>query len=321
MRWATCAACRQRNRRLRTIAYLTILCAPAHASDLIPGRMETKLIPHALEYTVLLPDGYQSSTEPLPLLLVLHGGDADTAFLSKLRVVIDGCWAAGSLPKVIAVTPNADRSFYMDYRDGSQKWETLLTGPYLEHLRKTYKILPGRNVYVMGPSMGGMGSLRLAFKHLDIFAGLASLEPAIDPVFHWKDVLPRHRFYRPMEVLESIFGRPVDAGYWEANNPASIVVSNPARIRDSGMAIYLDVGDQDSFGLTEAAEFMHQVLLQNQIQHEYHLVHGADHVGRTLHPREAEALEFLGRAIHPPPPDPVVEQLRKTLEPLKKKLQ
>jgi len=293
----------------------------AMASELVPGRMETNLIPHALEYTVLLPDGYDSKSEPLPLLFVLHGGDGDTAFLSKLRVVIDGRWSAGTLPKLIAVTPNADRSFYMDYRDGTQKWETLLTGPFLEHLRQTYKILPGRNVYVMGPSMGGMGSLRLGFKHPDIFAGLAALEPAIDPVLHWKDVQPRHRFYRPMEVLEAIFGKPVDAAYWEANNPASIVVRDSARIRGSGIAIYLDCGDQDSYGLAEAAEYLHQLLLQHQVQHEYHLVHGADHVGRTLRPREAEALEFLGHVIHPPPPDPVVEQLRKTLEPLRKKLQ
>jgi S-formylglutathione hydrolase len=304
---------------MRYVLGLVLALVPAAASELVTGRMETKLIPHALEYTVLLPDGYQPS-EPLPLVYVLHGGDGDTGFLSKVRVVFDKCWAEG-LPKLIAVTPNADRSFYMDYRDGSQKWETLLTGPFLEHLRGKYKILPGRNVYVMGPSMGGMGSLRLGLKHPDIFAGLAALEPAIDPVLHWKDVLPRHRFYRPMEVLESIFGKPIDAAYWEENNPASIVVSSAARIRDSAIAIYLDCGDQDSFGLAEAAEYLHQTLLQHQIPHEYHLVHGADHVGRTLHPREAEALEFLGRAIHPLGPDPVVEQLRKALEPLRKKMQ
>jgi S-formylglutathione hydrolase len=308
-------------RRAVVVVANMIALAPAAASELVTAQMQTNLLPHPLQYTVLLPDGYDPTGPPLPLLFLLHGGTGDNGFLTNVRAVVDSRWAAGSLPKLIAVTPNAERSFYMDFRDGSQKWETLLTGPFLDHLRKTYRIAAGRNVYVMGPSMGGMGSLRLAFKHPDIFAGLAALEPAVDPVFHWKDVLPRHKFYRPQEVLEFIYGKPIDAAYWEANNPASIVNANPDRIRAAGLSIYLDCGDEDSFGLDEAAEFMHQLLLKNRIKHEYHLVHGADHVGRTLRPREAEALDFLGRAINPPPPDPIADQLRKTLAPLREKAQ
>jgi S-formylglutathione hydrolase len=53
--------------------------------------------------------------------------------------------------------------------------------------------------------------------------------------------------------------------------------------------------------------------------HEYHIVHGADHVGRTLVPRITEALQFFARVLNPPPPDPTVDAARKMLEPAKKK--
>jgi hypothetical protein len=47
--------------------------------------------------------------------------------------------------------------------------------------------------------------------------------------------------------------------------------------------------------------------------HEYHIVDGADHVGRTLAPRTAEALQFFTKVLNPPGPDPVAEQARKTI--------
>jgi S-formylglutathione hydrolase len=63
---------------------------------------------------------------------------------------------------------------------------------------------------------------------------------------------------------------------------------------------------------------LHRILWDQKIAHEYHLVRGADHVGRTIRPRAMEALEFLARHLKAPPPDPEVEAARKRLEPLKK---
>jgi hypothetical protein len=45
------------------------------------------------------------------------------------------------------------------------------------------------------------------------------------------------------------------------------------------------------------------------------MVHGADHVGRTLPARINEALEFLGRALNPPGPDASAEGFRKRMAP------
>ena len=291
----------------------------ANASQLIEGKIETKLVPSPVEYNALLPDGYEAAKEPLPLLLFLHGGGGDRSFLTRLRSAIDEMWKSGTLPPMVLVTPSASRSFYMDYRDGSQKWESFMIGPFLDHLRQTYKVTRQRKgTLLFGISMGGLGGLRLAFKYPDKFEAVAVLEPGIDPALKWKEVKPRNRFYRSDELMQTIFGQPFDEAYWESNNPASIAVASAEKIRASGLGIYIDVGDQDSFNIHEGTEFIHRLLWDYKIPHEYHLVRGADHVGRTIRPRTVEALEFLTRVLIPPPSDPEAEALKQRLEPMKR---
>src|ERR1700730_14631720 len=120
-----------------------IFCAAgptADASQLVEAKFETKLVPGPVEYNALFPDGYETIKQPLPLLLFLHGGGGEPSFLSRMRASIDEMWKSGALPKMVIVTPSAARSFYMDYKDGSQKWESFIAGPFLEHLRQAYRV-------------------------------------------------------------------------------------------------------------------------------------------------------------------------------------
>jgi S-formylglutathione hydrolase len=251
--------------------------------------------------------------------LFLLGGGGDRSFLSRLRPAIDEMWKSKSLAPMVVVTPSASRSFYMDYKDGSQKWESFIIGPFLDHLRKTYKVTQERKgTMLFGISMGGLGGLRMAFKYPDRFQGVAALEPGIDPALKWSEVKPRNRFYRSDELLQTIYGKPIDASYWEANNPASIAFANAEKLKSSGLGIYIDVGDEDAFNIHEGTEFLHRILWDKNIAHEYHLVRGADHVGRTIQPRTTEALAFLTRVLNPAGPDPEAEAVRTRLKPLKR---
>ena len=69
-----------------------------------------------------------------------------------------------------------------------------------------------------------------------------------------------------------------------------------------GLSIYLEVGDQDLLllYLDQGTEFVHRVLFDAGISHEYRLVKGADHVGASVGPRFLDALSFIGRQINPP---------------------
>lgn len=107
------------------------------------------------------------------------------------------------------------------------------------------------------------------------------------------------KFWRSDAVVEQIFGAPVDLDYWAANNPSTIATRDPDRLL--GLGIYFDVGDQDMLYLDEGAEFLHRILFDSAIGHEFRFVRGADHVGPSLEPRLYDALGFIGRQIASPP--------------------
>jgi S-formylglutathione hydrolase len=277
----------------------------------IESAVETELIPGGLPYALLLPD---SPGHGLPLLLLLHGGNGDRSFLGTMEPLVRRAWNDGVLPPVAVATPSAGRSLYMDTWDGSARFESAILGPLLEALRTRDTIAAEReNTVVCGISMGGLGALRMAFKHPEHFAGVAALEPGIEPVLRFADIEPADRFWRSQALFESIFGAPVDQSYWQANNPANLARDRADVIRKSGLAIYLECGDADSFGLYRGTEFLHRILFDARIPHEYRLVRGADHVGATLAPRFLDAFAFLGRALLPAKPDPALLPLHRMI--------
>ncbi len=283
-------------------------------ATVIKEEFYSDLVPSPVEYAVLLPEGYEQSDETYPLLYFLHGGNGDRSLLELSRPVIEGIINAGKLPKVIAVTPSVSRSLYMDFHDGSQKWEQFLIGPFLEHLRAEYRLIPDRyGTLLFGISMGGAGVLRLGFKYPNLFAAVAALEPGIEPALAFGDVRPEYRFWSSDAMFEAIYGKPIDEPFWEMNNPANIALKQKEKILQSNLGIYIECGDEDSFGLDMGTEFLHRLLRDNQIPHEYHLVRGADHLGNSLGPRSEEGLAFLGRMLNPPPQGPEVENLRQMI--------
>jgi S-formylglutathione hydrolase len=185
----------------------------------------------------------------------------------------------------------------------------------VDHLRKQYRIMRERSgLFLYGISMGGMGALRMGFKHPERVGALVALEPGIDPALKWTDVKPRNRFWRSDELMELVFGKPVDEAFWEANNPANLAIAKAAKIREASLGIYVDAGDEDMFHLQEAAEYLHRILYDQKIPHEYHLVRGGDHLGASLPPRIQDGLGFLARVMHPWRPTPLVTTTRELLE-------
>lgn len=306
---------------MKTALLAVVFALPGLGAELKLAEFLSPMAPRPVPYAVLLPEGHQEG-QPLPLLLYLHGGGGDRRALAQIQPILEELWSSGKLPKMIVATPSVTpRCFYMDFQDGSEKWETLITGPFRAMLQKLYNASPeAKKNFIGGVSMGGMGSLRMAFKFPRQFGAVIAWEPGIEPILKWSDMKPRHRFWREDSLFEAAFGKPVDATFWEQNNPASIAHANPGRLIDAGLQIYLDCGNEDMFLLHEGAEFLHRILWDGGVRHEYHSVHKADHVGRSLGPRLREGLEFLNQVLNPPPPDAQAEQTRKRIiEPAKKK--
>lgn len=293
-----------RRRDLATLAIVAGAPAGASAASQVKGRLvdnglRSKALRREIPIRIYLPPGYDASGPAYPLLLLLHGGDGSDRDLDRFAGTIDRAIGEGRTAPLVIATPRAGRSLYMDYRDGSERWETFIVQDLLPHLRSSLRLEARRErTFVGGWSMGGLGSLRLAFKYPETFGAVAAVEPAIEPALAWNEIGPRVKFWRSDEVYERIFGSPVDAEYWAANNPATIAKRDPRRLIDLG--VYLEVGDQDMLYLNHGVEFLHRVLFDAGVAHEYRLVRGAEHVGPSLAPRLADALGFIGRQIDPP---------------------
>jgi S-formylglutathione hydrolase len=271
---------------------------------LINADFKCAEVSRPIAYAVLRPNGNDDAG--LPLLYLLHGGGGSRDYLERVAPSLERAWADGALPPLVAVTPTTPaEAMYMNFRDGSERWEDALIGSFLRHVRDEHGASSEpRLTMTCGPSMGGVGSLRLAFKHPEVFAAVAALAPGIQPVLDFGELDLRELFWQKPESLQWALGAPVDHALWRANNPTSIAHDDPGRLRDSGLAVYLECGDQDSFGIHRGVEFLHRVLFDNGISHEYRLVRGADHLGATFPGRFADALGFLAKVITPPPPDP-----------------
>ena len=269
--------------------------------------MESEFVPSPVEYDVLFPKEYENTDNIYPLMLFLHGGgNQDSNFLNLIGPVIWDIWEKKLVPEMVIVTPNCNRSLYMDYKDGSEKWESFIIRKFLPFLQKEYKVAPDvNNTFIGGISMGGLGSLRLGLKYLDKFRAIVSFEPGIEPAFEWKDVETIDKFYREIDFMEEVFGSPIDEDYWNKNNPAYIVRETAEEVRNSDIKIYLEVGTEDFFGLFRGAEFLHRTLFDYAIRHEFRYVYGADHLGISFKDRITNGFSFLNRIINPleEPPD------------------
>ncbi len=283
---------------------------------MIKAELVCEEVPVPIEYAALRPNG--STDDALPLLYVLHGGGGSRDYLERVAPALERAWAEGALPPLVAIAPSVpDHAMYMNLRDGSERWEDALVGSFLRHVREAHGATRERRLTMTcGPSMGGAGSLRLAFKHPDVFGAVAALAPGVQAALDFEGIDLREMFWRTPASLERALGAPIDHAYWRVNNPASIAHDAPDRLRD--LAIYFECGDEDSFGLHRAVEFLHRVLFDKGILHEYRLVRGADHVGATLPGRFRDALAFLAKTIAPPPIDPALAPLREQIARMKR---
>ena len=280
--------------------------------------MQSDLVPGPVPVTVLTPPKYKPDGWGVPLLLLLHGGRGDNGFLKRQQMLFERAWRAGTLPPLVVATPDTGRSFYLDGADGSGLWESFIMTELLAELGQRYRINPDR-LLAMGTSMGGMGALRMAFKFPDRVTAVVALEPAIEPALALDEVTLEDSFYR-RDVLFAKFGDPPDATLWRANNPANLAQEKAEALKRAGLAIYLEVGDEDCLGLFRGVEFLHRILYDAGVTHEYRLVRGANHVGRSQGPRIANALDFIGRVLLEPwADDPAVAEFEARINAQRKK--
>ena len=156
-----------------------------HAQDLHFYNYFSKALDREQPYRALVPTDLEPG-EKLPLIVMLHGYDADcSAWLTQTR-------AAAQLRKyrVAAVFPEGARGWYTDAFDGSARYETDVIQDLTEEILKRLPIKdPGPAWAIGGFSMGGYGAIKLALKYTHLFGTAFSHSGAVERMLK-EDVHP-----------------------------------------------------------------------------------------------------------------------------------
>ncbi len=274
---------------------------PPASGKLLNIQLETTLVPSPASVDVLLPPGYGQFSEPVPLLIWLHGGTSGKDFLgNRVRPFIEKAWATNDLSPCVVVAPVTGASFYIDWHDGTNQWDTFITGEMLAHVRREYHVRQDRaGTAIGGASFGGQGVLRIAFRHPTLFAAAASMAPGFPAVLRLEDWDISHFDADVLSKQAARFGDPVDEAFWRSTHPPTMVIDHATELRESGLQILIEVGDEDANGNFRSVELLHRLLFDAAIEHDYHLHRGAAHVGRSKHWRFPEVFRFISRAWNP----------------------
>src|SRR5689334_11304080 len=115
--------------RTALIVLAMALAPAAHALDgkVIHVKIPSKNVPGPVDIAVYTPPGYDAKrAQAYPLVIQLHGGGGSSDNLTTTIEPFEQAIKAGTIPAAISVMPSVGRSFYMDYRDGSEKWEQFI---------------------------------------------------------------------------------------------------------------------------------------------------------------------------------------------------
>ena len=279
-------------------------------SNIELSEISSRHFPEPVPYASITPSG----PGPFPLCIVLMGGGGSRQSLVDCQPLFDRWWSEGAVAPMIFATPSPGMSYYLD-------WDPFVIGEFIPHLRRTCNA--GAGTAIMGISMGGYGALKIAFAHPEEFAAVAVMNPMLEPGLKDAQIGARNRIHHAHGGPPRLIGPERDPELVAANNPANRAIANASRIRESSLPIYLEVGDNDFVNAQDGTEFLHRVLWDLDISHEYHLVRGADHGGPTFRPRMRATYVWLSAAFAARTPvEPGAEQvaldaIRAQLEPLR----
>jgi S-formylglutathione hydrolase len=255
------------------------------------SELASSHIGEAVSYATITPP----DAGPLPLCILLMGGGGSRQSLVDCQPLLDRWWEEGALVPMVFATPSAGMSYYIEDTQGD-RWDSFIIEHFIPHLRATCNV--NATTAITGISMGGYGALKMAFAHPELFAAVTAMNPMLEPGLADAVIGARNRIHHATGGPPRLIGPSRDPELFAANNPANRAIANSTRIRESGLPIYIEAGDNDFVNAHDGTEFLHRVLWDLDISHEYHLVRGADHGGPTFRPRMRAAHVWLSAALN-----------------------
>ena len=271
-------------------------------------KMYSTLFNNDITYAVLLPDGYETSTETYPVVYLLHGyGDDEKAWYTSggLQFYVDQY--AGQIVDMIYVMPAAYYSYYVNKFSGDYPYMDMMTDelvPTIDSLFRTKKDKTSRAV--MGYSMGGYGALILPALNPDVFTVGVPLSMSFRT--------DEQYIAEPQDVFNSqwanLFGGFGATGaerltdYFLLHSPFHFFGTGDLS-RFDDVKYLIDCGD-DEESLSITSDELHSFMRDYSIAHEYRVRNGG-HSFNYWKKSYPEAFQFISNAVQglPHPTEPV----------------
>ncbi len=217
-----------------------------------------------IKNVVIVPKQYyatEQTTEQFPVLYLLHGAYGSYRDWPH-KANLD---ALASKYAVIIVCPDGQDSWYVDSPiNPKMQFETYISKELVAYIDSHYRTFANRYMRaITGLSMGGHGALTLAWKHPDVFWSCGSMSGCMNLTkfpdkWHIKDFLGEYEQNKKL---------------WEESSACYLVPKLKESPLKPAQNILIDDGTKDIFYYHNVA--MHELLLENEIDHEFTVRPGA----------------------------------------------
>lgn len=220
------------------------------------------------QYTVYLPPCYASGAAAYPVLLLLHGSNANDNQWARLGFIdaLEAGILAGSAPPMIVLMPYGGAEANQNRFDSTSYDRILLD--FLAQMSLRYR--SGGAQAIGGISRGGFWAYQIGLRHADDFVAVGGHSPYFDRAH----VAPAHN---PLHIAESLN-------------------------RDTYPRLWLDRGTADH--AVAGIEQLRTIFQRADVPHEYVVHPGGDHSEDSWARHVDAYLDFYARAFDDPAPVP-----------------
>jgi putative tributyrin esterase len=237
--------------------------SPAQHVTVRDGSFNSESLAREMRYRVILPAGYESSSERYPTLFLLHGLYGDFENWSTHTNLV----RYAERFRLIIAMPQAGNSWYVNsVTVTADKFEDYIIKDFIGEIDSHFRTIRERSARaIAGLSMGGYGAVKFALKYPRLFAMAGGISAALNAPGDLDDKAADFRLN-----LQKVFG-PHGSPTREQNDVFVLLAhADPAKLP----YIYLDCGTSDVLFLFSNREFAAR-LQEPRVPYEFHEMPGA----------------------------------------------
>jgi putative tributyrin esterase len=237
--------------------------SPAQHVTVRDGSFHSESLAREMRYRVILPAGYETSSERYPTLFLLHGLYGDFENWSTRTNLI----RYAERFRLIISMPDAGDSWYANSATvPADKFENYIIKDFIGEIDSRFRTIRERRARaIAGLSMGGYGAVKFALQYPQLFTMAGGISAALNAPGDLDDQAADFRLN-----LQKAFGPHGNPTREQNDVFARLALAEPAELP----YIYLDCGTSDALFLFSNREFVAR-LQERKVPYEFHEMPGA----------------------------------------------